>query len=100
MKMKELKNIITNLIGSVEPKIIDKFYARGTEGNYILSFAPKGTLVEYGEDNYYIYEKDTVIIGWEQKPNYDSGYMRYEFEITPETIDEVIHTWYEYRENE
>ena len=97
--MQELKNNIINLIGSQEPTIIDKVYARGTEGNYILSFVPKGTQVQHGEDNYYYTHEDTIIIGWEQQPTYDNGgYMRYEFACTPETIEEVIHTWYEYQE--
>ena len=99
--MQELE-IIINLIGSSEPKIIDKFYARGTEGNYILSFAPKGTKVQHGEDNYYIYAKDTIVMGWEQLPTYDNGYMRHEWAITPETAqevaEEVVKTWYEYQE--
>ena len=98
--MKELKNTIINLIGSQEPTIIDKVYARGTEGNYILSFAPLGTQVQQGED-YYTYNKETIIIGWEQQPTYDNGgYMRYEWAITPETanetVEDVVKTWYEY----
>ena len=82
---------IKKLIGGNDAEIIGSFCIKGTEGDYVLSFAPKGTVVESSNDGYYYeQEEDCIIWGWEQLPTYDNGYMRHEYPITSENADAVI----------
>lgn len=60
---------------------IDSSYLNGSGGYDRLSFVPAGTIVTDNNGNTWEQDAPAFVIGWEQYPDYDSGYSRYEYSV-------------------